>query len=114
MPMDSQSISVHSRPLKILSAYTGAASFEDALKDPRAIRLLWLEILVNDQLDLAPWLDREDVREAYAKACRWYHTYRSLIDSVVGRSPLPYEPGAVDPRDYRVFAEVLQFVADHT
>jgi hypothetical protein len=111
--MDSQSISVDSLPLKILSAYTGAASFEDALKSPRAVRLLWLEILVNDQLDLAPWREREEVREAYAKACRWYHTYRSLIDSMLARSPLPYEPGPVDPRDYRVFAEVLQFVTDH-
>ena len=86
---------------------------EDALKNPRAVRLLWLEILVNGQLDLAPWLDREEVREAYAKACRWYHTYRSLVDSLLAREPLPYEAGPIDPRDYRVFAEVLQFVADH-
>lgn len=86
---------------------------EDALKNPRGVRLLWLEILVNDRLDLAPWWEREEVREAYAKACRWYHTYRSLIDSLLARSPLPYEPGSVDPRDYRVFAEVLQFVTDH-
>ena len=114
MRMDSQAIAANSPPLKILSAYTGAASFDDALKDPRAVRLLWLEILVNDRLDLAPWLDREEVREAYAKACRWYHTYRSLVDSVLHRSPLPHDAGPVDSRDYRVFAEVLQFVADHT
>ena len=111
--MDPQSDSSESRPLKILSAYTGAASLEEALADPRGVRLLWLEILVNDQIDLTPWRGREEVREAYVKSCRWYHTYRSLIDSLVGRSPLPYEPGAVDPRDYRVFAEVLQFVAHH-
>ena len=111
--MNSQPVTVNTRPLRILSAYTGAASFEDALTDPRAVRLLWLEILVNDQLDLTPWLDREEVREAHAKACRWYRTYRSLIDSLLHRSPLPDEAGPVDPRDYRVFAEVLQFVADH-
>lgn len=111
--MDSQSISANNPPLKMLSAYTGAQSFEDALNDPRAVRLLWIEILVNDQLDLAPWLDRAEVREAYAKACRWYHSYRSLVDSVLARSPLPREAGPIDPRDYRVFAEVLQFVADH-
>jgi len=111
--MDSQSISVNSLPLKILPAYTGSASFEDALQDPRAVRLLWLEILVNDQLDLAPWLDREEVREAHAKACRWYHTYRSLVDSVLTRSPLPQETGPIDQREYRVFAEGLQFAADH-
>jgi hypothetical protein len=111
--MDSLSISPNGPPLKILPAYTGAASFEDALNDPRAARLLWVEILVNDQIDLAPWLERADVREAYAKACRWYHHYRSLIDSVLVRSPLPHEAGPIDPREYRVFAEVLQFVADH-
>lgn len=111
--MDPQSDSGDSSRLKILSAYTGAASLEEALEDPRGLRLLWLEILVNDRIDLTPWRGREEVKEAYVKACRWYHTYRSLIDSVVGRSPLPYEPGAVDPRDYRVFAEVLQFVAHH-
>ena len=111
--MDSRSISTNSPPLKILSAYTGAASIEDALNDPRAVRLLWVEILVNDQLDLSPWSDRKDVREAYAKACRWYHTYRSLVDFVLTRSPLPREAGPIDPRDYRVFAEVLKFVADH-
>lgn len=43
--------------MKILTAYTGAASVEEALRDPRASRLLWLEILVNDELDLRPRQD---------------------------------------------------------
>jgi len=111
--MDPQSDSGNSSRLKILSAYTGAASLEEALEDPRGLRLLWLEILVNDRIDVTPWRGRAEVSEAYVKACRWYHTYRSLIDSVLARSPLPYEAGPVDSRDYRVFAEALQFVADH-
>lgn len=99
--------------LKILPGYTGASSIEEALRDPRGIRLLWLEILVNDRLDLTPWLNRPEVQEAYAKACRWYTAYRSLVDSLLARAPLPPEPGPPDPRDYRIFAEALRFVADH-
>lgn len=86
---------------------------DEALRDPRAVRLLWLEILVNDRLDLAPWMDRAETREAHTKACRWFTTYRSLIASVLPRAPLPPDSGPVDPRDYRVFAEALRFVADH-
>lgn len=99
--------------LQLLPAYTGAISVEEALDDPRGIRLLWLEILVNDQLDLTPWSERPEVQEAYTKACRWYHQYRSLVDAVLSRTPLPQSPGPIDPRDYRTFAEALRFVADH-
>lgn len=88
-------------------------SVEDALKDDRARRLLWLEILVNDALDLTPWSERTDVQAAHAKACRWYTTYRTLINSLITRAPLPADPGPTDPRDYRLFAEALRFVADH-
>ena len=111
--MKTQSGSTSGTSLRILPAYTGAATIAEALEHPRGANLLWLEILVNDQLNLTSWQEREEVREAYVKACRWYHNYRTLIDSLLGRSPLPYEPGPVDPRDYRVFAEVLRFVADH-
>ena len=38
--------------LKLLPAYRGTASIDDALRTVRGQRVLWLEILVNDQLDL--------------------------------------------------------------
>ena len=100
-------------PFRLLAAYTGCFSIDDALGDERAVRLLWLEILVNDALDLTPWRDRTEVREAHTKACRWYTTYRTLIDGLITRTPLPPNAGPIDPRDYRVFAEALRFVADH-
>ena len=100
-------------PFRLLEAYTGATSFEDALRDERAVRLLWLEILVNDALDLTPWRDRPEVIAAYAKACRWYTAYRTLINSLITRAPLPADSGATDPKDFRVFAEARRFVADH-
>jgi len=36
--------------------YTGVASLEEALHNPHATRLLWLEMLFDDTLDLTPWL----------------------------------------------------------
>lgn len=98
---------------KILTAYTGVKSLDEALRQPQAQRLLWLEILVNDRLDSALNLEDGVVREAYQKACRWYTTYRSLIQSVLTRAPLPADPIPVDPRDYRVFVEALRFAANH-
>jgi hypothetical protein len=106
-------LSQEKTPFRLLGAYTGASSIEDALADARAVRLLWLEILVNDALDLTLWRDRAEVQEAYTKACRWYTTYRTLINGLITRTPLPPDPGPTDPKDFRVFAEALRFVADH-
>lgn len=105
-------LAVHSTTstLKILPVYTGATSLDEALHDQRGVRLLWLEVLINDRLDLTPWLERPEVQEAYTKACRWYTTYRSLIETVLHRAPLPTDPGPVDPREYRLFAEAIRFV----
>lgn len=55
-------------PLKLLPAYTRAYTIEQALADPHAQRLLWLEILVNDELDLTPWMEHPFVRDAYQKS----------------------------------------------
>jgi hypothetical protein len=99
--------------LKLLPAYTGAMTLEEAVHDARSARLLWLEILVNDRLDLSPWSDHVAVQEAYRKACRWYTCYRSLLQSLLSRNPLPHEPGPIDPREHRTFVEALRFVAAH-
>jgi hypothetical protein len=101
---------VSSHDLKILPAYTGLNSIEEVLQVARARRLLWLEILFNDQLDLKPWQDHPEVQHAYHKACQWFTTYRSLIQSVLPRVSLPLDTGKIDQRDYRTFAEALQFV----
>ncbi len=74
--------------LKILPAYTELNTVEVVLQVPRARRLLWLEILLNDPLDLKPWQDHPEVQNAYQKACQWFTTYRSLIQSVVPRVSL--------------------------
>jgi hypothetical protein len=95
--------------MKLLPAYTGLSTIDEVLENPRALRLLWLEILVNEHLDLSPWQENLEVRKAYDKACQWFTTYRSLITSMIVRSPLPHNPHPVDFLEYRVFAEALRF-----
>lgn len=108
--MQNNSIPASSHSLKILPAYTGLNTVEAILQVPRARRLLWLEILFNDQIDLKPWQDHPEVQDAYHKACRWFTTYRSLIQTVLPGASLPLDTGKIDQRDYRTFAEALQFV----
>jgi lysophospholipase L1-like esterase len=109
--MQNTSASSSSHALKVLPAYTGLNSVEATLQVPRARRLLWLEILLNDQLDLKPWQNHSEVRDAYQKACQWFTTYRSLIQSVLRRVSLPLDHRKIGQRDYRTFAEALQFLA---
>jgi hypothetical protein len=74
---------------KKLPPYTGLNSVEDILHSSRARQLLWLEILFNDQLNLKPWQDNPEFQDAYGKACRWFTTYRLLIQFVFSRVSLP-------------------------
>lgn len=99
-------------PLRLLPAYLGVASLDEGLLHPRIARVLWLEILVNDAID---WTTLSDprVREAYRTACRWYTRYRTAIATAISRSPLPNDPGAIDDRLYRQFAEALEFAHAH-
>jgi hypothetical protein len=99
--------------MKLLPAYTGLSTIDEVLENPRAIRLLWLEILVNEHLDISPWQHHPAVQQAYGKACQWFTAYKSLIDSMIVRHPLPHNPQPIDFRDYRVFAEALQFATRH-
>ncbi len=111
----SQPAAAQSSPsnLKLLPSYLGTHSVEEALASARGRRVLWLEILVNDQLDLAPWKDRPDLQEVYEKACRWYSHYSRLITFLFQRTPLPRRPGGIDFREYRTFAEALHFAYTH-
>jgi hypothetical protein len=100
-------------PLKLLPAYLGTSSIEEAIRTARGRRVLWLEILVNDRLDLTPWSSEPAVQAAYLTACRWYTHYRRLITFVLNRAPLPTTSGPIDSRDYRTFAEALYFAYAH-
>lgn len=108
--MESSHTTSHAEPpLRLLPAYLGTSSIEDALRTARGRRVLWLEILVNDRLDLSPWHSDPAVQDAFLTACRWYTQYRRLITFILNRTPLPSTPGPIDSRDYRAFAEALYF-----
>ena len=109
-----ESISQHPRSsLKLLPAYLGSASIDDALRTVRGQRVLWLEILVNDQLDLTPWQSDPAMQQAYQTACRWHTQYRRLLTSLFNRTPLPPDSGPIDLRDHRLFAEAVYFAYAH-
>ena len=99
--------------LKLLPAYLGTTSIEEAVQTARGRRILWLEILLNDQLDLSPWQANPAVQEAYRTACRWYTQYRRILTYLFNRAPLPLDSGPIDFRQYRTFAEAVYFAYAH-
>ncbi|OGR51357.1 MAG: hypothetical protein A3I11_06500 [Elusimicrobia bacterium RIFCSPLOWO2_02_FULL_39_32] len=96
---------------KILTTYTGVRTLEDALNDKNSLKLLWLEILCNDTIDWESYFNIPMVKSAYEKAAIWYRHYRTMIDQNIHRKPLKEVTGEWDPREYRRFVEVLNFVA---
>ena len=56
--------------LMLLPAYLGTDSIAEAIRTARGRRMLWLEILVNDRLDLGPCISDPAVQAAYRTACR--------------------------------------------
>jgi hypothetical protein len=108
--MDSQAplIQPHDS-LRLLPAYLGTGSIAEALRSARGRRILWLEILINDQFDVTPWKQEPAFQEVYQTACRWYTQYRGLITFLFARRPLPTDRGPIDFREYRTFAEALRF-----
>ena len=94
----------------LLPAYLGTDSIAEAIQAARGQRMLWLEILVNEHLDLSPWASEPAVQAAYHTACRWYTQYRRVITFILGRAPLPPDTGPIDHREHRAFAHVIAFV----
>jgi hypothetical protein len=97
-------------PLKILPFYTGDTTLDEALKNPRSVRLLWLEILFNGQI---PWENHlhQIPKAAYEKACLWYGHFKTMIEGHIGKRDLDAMRGEIDMREYRRFQEVLRFVS---
>jgi|SRR3989337_102200 len=96
--------------LKIIPYFTTLATLKNALEDKRGIKLLWLEILLNGDINWEDHCDIPEIKSAYEKACVWYTNFRSMIDACVKRPPLRVMKGRVDNREYRRFIEVLNFV----
>jgi hypothetical protein len=97
--------------LRILPFYTGDMTLDEVLKNPKSVRLLWLEILLNGEIPWENYLHQPEVKAAYEKACLWYGHFKTMIEGHTGRRPLDARRGKIDPREYRRFLEVLNFVS---
>lgn len=97
--------------LRIIPFYTGDESLEAALANSKSLRLLWLEILINESIPWEAYLDRPEVNVAYEKACAWYSQFKTMIEGHAGKRSLPSRKSEVDMREYRILLEALNFVA---
>ena len=99
-------------PLKIIPFYTSCSTLDEALQDPNARKLLWLEILLNDAIQWKDEQSRPGVKIATDKARRWYGHFKSLLAAhrIRQRSLKPLA-GKIDFRDYRRFLEAVHFVS---
>ena len=69
---------------RIIPFYTGDATLEAALANRKSLRPLWLEILVNGEVQWGKYL-RAEVRVAYEKACAWYTKFKTMVEGKTGR-----------------------------
>jgi len=99
--------------LKIIPSYTGTMTLDEAIKDARAKKLLWLEILFNDGVNWEEHLEVKEISDAYKKARTWYGNFKSIIEDHTQRKFMKGKIGRVDFREYRLFLEVLNFVSTY-
>lgn len=98
--------------LRVIPFYTGDDTMVAVLKNPSSMRLLWIEILVNEDFSLKPYANIPKVKAAYEKACIWYGHYKTMIDGYTGRRSLKKKSGEIDERECRKLMEVLHFVGN--
>ncbi len=96
--------------LKVIPYFTGHRDINDVLKNKKALSLLWLEILFNDDFDWDSKLESNEITIAYEKACIWYNKFKYLIEISTRRKPLEEKQGVINYKEYRRFIEVLNFV----
>jgi len=99
-------------PFRIIPSYTGVQTLEASLEDPKSLRLLWLEILLNGNFPWEAYQDLPEVESAFEKACIWYGHYKTMIDGLIGRPPLPRRTGKIDEREIRTFQEAIYFASN--
>ncbi len=92
--------------LKIIPAFTGKEylSIDEILKDKKAKKLLWAEILFNDEIDWEKY--KEKIKEDYKQAAVFYTNFKYLFKN---RKPLPEIKERVDERKIRRFEEIYRF-----
>jgi hypothetical protein len=97
--------------LRIIPFYTGDKSLDEALRNKKSLKMLWLEILFNDRIPWEDYFNIQEIKIAHEKASIWYHHFKTMVDWSVKRKPLGEQKGEIDEREYRKFLEVLNFVS---
>jgi len=97
--------------LKVVPYYTGKDTLEEILEDKRSRDILWLEILLNDNINWEKELNNEELRKSYEKACVWYTNFKTMVEGHIKRKPLKTIKGNFDKREYRKFIEAISFVS---
>lgn len=97
--------------LIIIPFYTGDKTLDEALRNKKSLKILWLEILFNDLIPWEDYFNLQEINMAYEKASNWYYHFKTMVDWSVKRKPLRGQKGEIDEREYRKFLEVLNFVS---
>ncbi|HHG75523.1 MAG TPA: hypothetical protein ENK22_10780 [Persephonella sp.] len=93
--------------LKIIPVFTGKdyQSIDEILKDKKAKKLLWAEILFNDKINWEKYKDK--IEKDYKKAAIYYTNFRYLFKN---RKPLLEIKEKIDEREIRRFEEIYRFL----
>ena len=93
--------------LKVIPKFTGKnyKNIEEIINDSNAKKLLWAEILFNDNIDWDIYKDL--IPEEYKKACVFYTNFKYLFQN---RKPLPTVKEKIDNREIRRFEEILRIM----
>ncbi len=92
--------------LKVIPAFTGKEylSIDEILEDKNAKKLLWAEILFNDEIDWEKYKDK--IKEDYKKAAIFYTNFKYLFKN---GKPLPEIIEKIDEKEIRRFEEIYRF-----
>ena len=99
---------------RIIPYYTADKTLDEALKNPKSLCLLWLEILFNGVVSWEDHLDQPQIQAAYEKACAWYSRFKTMVNGHVGWEPLERRPEDIDMREYRKFLVALSLRSEHS
>ncbi|WP_456465857.1 hypothetical protein [Persephonella sp.] len=93
--------------LKVILFFTGKyyQSIDEILKDKKAKKLLWAEIIFNDEINWEKYKDK--IEKDYKKVAIYYTNFKYLFQN---RKPLPEIKEKIDEKEIRRFEEIYRFL----
>ncbi len=98
---DSQNRSILNLKTKASASLCWCGNYRRSPSSAKDRSITVVRNLVNEEFDLNAWGDNPVVLEAYSKACRWYTSYRSVLNAILERTPLPLPVLYIDTNCYR-------------